>query len=246
MERQEEVKRKQELAKEAEELSVQQRYDRLQKLLGKSKFYTDFLLNKMKGHEAAMELKKQTNEARAKRRAGRNKEQEEVVEKPSAKRGRRSKADGEPAGKKMKTDVVEDQEDVKKNRLEKDRKFEGREIPSNQPLLLTGGIMRDYQLEGYEWMSTLWENGINGILADEMGLGKTIQTVALFCHMYEMGVSGPFLVVAPLSTVPNWVNEFKRFAPKVPCILYHGNLQERMMRRDRLSEVTTCEEMDGK
>ena len=64
-------------------------------------------------------------------------------------------------------------------------------------------------------MSTLWENGINGILADEMGLGKTIQTVALFCHMYEMGVPGPFMVVAPLSTVPNWVNEFKRFAPKV-------------------------------
>ena len=85
------------------------------------------------------------------------------------------------------------QKDLKKNRLEKDRKFEGRGIPSNQPLLLTGGIMRDYQLESYEWMSTLWEDGINGILADEMGLGKTIQTVALFCDMYEMGVSGPLL-----------------------------------------------------
>ena len=82
--------------------------------------------------------------------------------------------------------------------------------------------MRSYQLEGYEWMATLWENGINGILADEMGLGKTIQTVALFCHLYEMGVTGPFLVVAPLSTVPNWVNEFKRFAPTVPVVLYHG------------------------
>merc|ERR1711915_532375 len=42
---------------------------RLQKLLGKSKFYTDFLLKKMQGHEAAMELKKQTNEVRAKKRA---------------------------------------------------------------------------------------------------------------------------------------------------------------------------------
>jgi len=262
MERQEEVKRKQLVAKEAEELNKQQRYERLQKLLGKSKFYTDFLLNKMKGHEAAMELKKQTNEARAKKRAekesaaagvekrrtGRNKDQEEeeVVQK-SSKRGRKSRAEEEPSSKKRKTeDVVEDQDDVKKNRNEKNRQFEGKDIPNNQPLLLTGGIMRNYQLEGYEWMSTLWENGINGILADEMGLGKTIQTVALFCHMYEMGVSGPFLVVAPLSTVPNWVNEFKRFAPKVPCILYHGNLQERMLLRDRLSEVTTCEEMDGK
>ena len=262
MERQEEIKRKQLLAKEAEELSITQRYERLQKLLGKSKFYTDFLLNKMKGHEAAMELKKQTNEARAKKRAekeaaatsvekrrtGRNKEQdEEVTQKQPAKRGRKSKADEEPPSKKKKSEeVVEDQEEVLKSRNEKNRQFEGKDIPNNQPLLLTGGIMRDYQLEGYEWMSTLWENGINGILADEMGLGKTIQTVALFCHMYEMGVSGPFLVVAPLSTVPNWVNEFKRFAPKVPCILYHGNMQERLLLREKLSDVTTCEEMDGK
>ena len=46
--------------------------------------------------------------------------------------------------------------------------------------------LNSVQLEGYEWMSTLWENGINGILADEMGLGKTIQTVALFCHMWGL------------------------------------------------------------
>ena len=112
--------------------------------------------------------------------------------------------------------------------------------------LLSGGIMRNYQLDGYEWMSTLWENGINGILADEMGLGKTIQTVALFCHMYEMGVPGPFMVVAPLSTVPNWVNEFKRFAPKVPCLLYHGNQAERAVLRENLDDRTKCDELDGK
>ena len=58
-------------------------------------------------------------------------------------------------------------------------------------------------------MATLYENGINGILADEMGLGKTIQTIALFCHLIEMGVPGPFIVVAPLSTISNWVREFK-------------------------------------
>ena len=72
------------------------------------------------------------------------------------------------------------------------------------------GVMRNYQLDGYEWLAKLYENGINGILADEMGLGKTIQCIALFCHLYEMGVPGPYLVVAPLSTIPNWVNEFRR------------------------------------
>lgn len=61
----------------------------------------------------------------------------------------------------------------------------------------------------------LWENGINGILADEMGLGKTIQCIAHIAMMIEKKVLGPFLVVAPLSTLPNWISEFKRFTPEV-------------------------------
>lgn len=61
----------------------------------------------------------------------------------------------------------------------------------------------------------LYENGVNGILGDEMGLGKTIQSIALLCHLIDRGVQGPFLVVAPLSTLPNWMSEFERFAPKV-------------------------------
>lgn len=64
-------------------------------------------------------------------------------------------------------------------------------------------------------LQMLWENGINGILADEMGLGKTIQCIAHIAMMLEKKVMGPFLVVAPLSTVPNWISEFKRFTPEV-------------------------------
>jgi ATP-dependent DNA helicase len=48
-----------------------------------------------------------------------------------------------------------------------------------------------------------------------MGLGKTLQVIALICHLIEMNVTGPFLVVAPLSTLPNWLLEFERFAPQV-------------------------------
>ena len=70
--------------------------------------------------------------------------------------------------------------------------------------------------------------------------------MALFCHLYEMGVPGPFLVVAPLSTVPNWVNEFKRFSPTIPVVLYHGNQQERFLLRQKLQEEKTSEELDGK
>jgi ATP-dependent DNA helicase len=47
-----------------------------------------------------------------------------------------------------------------------------RVISARQPKLVTGGVLRDYQLAGVEWMVSLYENGLNGILADEMGLGK--------------------------------------------------------------------------
>jgi len=113
-------------------------------------------------------------------------------------------------------------------------------------LLLSGGIMRDYQLKGYSWMATLYENGINGILADEMGLGKTIQTIALFAHLVEMGVPGPFLVIAPLSTIANWKREFNKFAPLLPVVLYHGNAKEReALRNNHIKEVHQLDEDAG-
>ena len=42
---------------------------------------------------------------------------------------------------------------------------------TEQPTTIGFGKMRDYQLEGLNWMVRLQENGVNGILADEMGLG---------------------------------------------------------------------------
>uniref|UniRef100_A0A3B3Y4F4 Proliferation-associated SNF2-like protein n=1 Tax=Poecilia mexicana TaxID=48701 RepID=A0A3B3Y4F4_9TELE len=114
-----------------------------------------------------------------------------------------------------------------KHLLDPDRKVNGQPVPVQQPQLFTGGVMRWYQIEGVEWLRMLWENGINGILADEMGLGKTIQCIAHIAMMVEKKVMGPFLVVAPLSTVPNWISEFKRFAPEISVMLYHGTPPER-------------------
>jgi len=43
------------------------------------------------------------------------------------------------------------------------------------------------------------------ILADEMGLGKTIQTIAFLNHLVNFeNYRGPFLVIAPLSTLGHW------------------------------------------
>lgn len=104
-----------------------------------------------------------------------------------------------------------------------------------QPKLISGGKMRDYQLEGLTWLSCLYETGLNGILADEMGLGKTVQLISFLAFLREHGTNGPFLILGPLSTVTNWVNEFKRWAPKIPVVMYHGNPQTRtQIRRQQL------------
>eukprot|EP00899_Mesostigma_viride_P018681 jgi/Mesvir1/26814/Mv20575-RA.3 len=80
-------------------------------------------------------------------------------------------------------------------------------------------------------MISLWQNGLNGILADDMGLGKTLQTISFLSHLISKGVSGPFLIVSPLSTLSSWVSEFGRWAPKVKALLFHGNKEERMQLR---------------
>ncbi|CAK1361083.1 Lymphoid-specific helicase [Cercospora beticola] len=106
---------------------------------------------------------------------------------------------------------------------------------AKQPELVTGGLMRTYQLEGLDWLTSLYENGLNGILADEMGLGKTIQTISFLAFLREKGVNGPFLIAAPLSTTSNWVAEFKKWTPSIPVVLYHGSKQEREeIRRKKL------------
>jgi ATP-dependent DNA helicase len=47
--------------------------------------------------------------------------------------------------------------------------------------------MKSYQVAGLEWLTSLYENGLNGILADEMGLGKTLQTISFLAHLREQG-----------------------------------------------------------
>ncbi|CAK7898144.1 uncharacterized ATP-dependent helicase Irc5p [[Candida] anglica] len=110
----------------------------------------------------------------------------------------------------------------------KQKKTRGKVVEENrQPKLLTGATMRDYQLDGLDFLVSLYENGLNGILADEMGLGKTIQCISFISFLMEQGITGPFLVVAPLSTVGNWSNEFRKFAPKIKVLEYIGSKDTR-------------------
>ena len=87
-----------------------------------------------------------------------------------AKKGH-ARAGGAAAERKRKTEQEEDAE------LLRDEKRGGQAetIFRDSPAFIKGGVMRDYQVQGLNWLVSLHENGISGILADEMGLGKTLQ-----------------------------------------------------------------------
>ncbi|KAI9364212.1 SNF2 family N-terminal domain-containing protein [Pilaira anomala] len=81
-------------------------------------------------------------------------------------------------------------------------------------------------------MYWLWCRNKNGILADEMGLGKTIQTISFLNVLYNTcNTYGPFLVVVPLSTSDNWMQEFKQWASQLNVLCYLGNPQARKVIR---------------
>ncbi len=85
------------------------------------------------------------------------------------------------------------------------------------------GIMRPYQIAGYEWLCFLREFNFGGCLADDMGLGKTIQTLALLLNEKRCNKKMlPSIVVAPTSVLFNWEREIKRFTPELLTCLYYG------------------------
>lgn len=105
-----------------------------------------------------------------------------------------------------------------------------REYPMPASLRAT---LRPYQVEGYRWLTFLYEHRMGGILADDMGLGKTVQALALLAHAMEehraaseraaeRGESvepfAPFLVVAPTSVISNWAAEAERFLPEAKVV----------------------------
>uniref|UniRef100_A0A8C5AKB5 SWI/SNF related BAF chromatin remodeling complex subunit ATPase 2 n=1 Tax=Gadus morhua TaxID=8049 RepID=A0A8C5AKB5_GADMO len=93
-----------------------------------------------------------------------------------------------------------------------------------QSTLLVNGSLKHYQVQGLEWMVSLYNNNLNGILADEMGLGKTIQTIALITYLMEhKRLNGPYLIIVPLSTLSNWVYELDKWSPSVVKISYKGS-----------------------
>uniref|UniRef100_A0A803Y708 DNA helicase n=1 Tax=Meleagris gallopavo TaxID=9103 RepID=A0A803Y708_MELGA len=92
--------------------------------------------------------------------------------------------------------------------------------------------LRDYQLNGLNWLAHSWCKGNSCILADEMGLGKTIQTISFLNYLFhEHQLYGPFLLVVPLSTLTSWQREIQTWAPQMNAVVYLGDITSRNMIR---------------
>ena len=120
-----------------------------------------------------------------------------------------------------------------------DEEFQAEDFVTESPRFIQGGKLRDYQIQGLNWLISLHENKLSGILADEMGLGKTLQTIAFLGYLrYVKGIDGPFLVIVPKSTLNNWKREFNKWTPEVNAVVLHGDKDTRAeMLRDVVMEA---------
>jgi len=96
----------------------------------------------------------------------------------------------------------------------------GNELPDNLKHsfyeisnLQTGISLKEHQKEGISWLQSLFkENFTGGLLADDMGLGKTLQLLYFIeWHSQNCNDNKPYLIVAPVSLLENWENEYQKF-----------------------------------
>ena len=89
-------------------------------------------------------------------------------------------------------------------------------------------ILREYQVDGYQWLRLMEHYGFGGILADDMGLGKTLQMIV---YLESVKSQGTHMVVTPASLLLNWQDEIEKFAAhmKVLCIYGQRPVREKLI-----------------
>lgn len=94
---------------------------------------------------------------------------------------------------------------------------------------LSGGLeLKKHQMVGVAWLQTLIKDKQpGGLLADDMGLGKTLQLLYFIewhCQSYDD--NKPYLIVAPVSLLENWENEYQKFfnPQNLPLCKLYGNV----------------------
>jgi len=127
-----------------------------------------------------------------------------------------------------KSEKEEDAELMREEEDEDENDFDEEDFVTESPSFVKSGTLRDYQIQGLNWLISLHEHKLSGILADEMGLGKTLQTISFLGYLrYVKKIDGPFLVIVPKSTLDNWRREFNKWTPEVNVLILHGDKEKR-------------------
>ena len=104
----------------------------------------------------------------------------------------------------------------------------------------SGLFIRPYQLAGLNFLVGSWYAQRSAILADEMGLGKTLQASVFLDYLWTaQKIRGPFLVVAPLSTIPHWEREIGEWTSLRAITFYESKARRRLMKQYEFYYPTT-------
>jgi len=113
---------------------------------------------------------------------------------------------------------------------------EARTLDSQLPSTLQAEL-RDYQQEGFQWLTRLAHWGAGACLADDMGLGKTVQALALILTRCKQGAT---LILAPTSVCSNWETEAFRFAPTLNVKRFGDGDRQKMLDEAGAFDLIIC------
>ncbi|BAY29581.1 SNF2-related protein [Nostoc carneum NIES-2107] len=114
-----------------------------------------------------------------------------------------------------------------------------KEVQSLQPQLPSTfqAELRDYQMEGFNWLARLAHWGVGACLADQMGLGKTVQALAVILMRAH---EGPTLIVAPTSVCMNWLSEAQKFAPTLNIVQFSVSDRQQLLDNLQPFDMLVC------
>ena len=95
-------------------------------------------------------------------------------------------------------------------------------------------LLRDYQVEGVEWLLQSRVQQQPCVLNDESGLGKSVQALAYIRMVHELRLRlphEPVLVLMSSYLLNHWQNQADRWLGDLNTIVYHGREKDREITR---------------
>jgi superfamily II DNA or RNA helicase len=136
-------------------------------------------------------------------------------------------------------EFVDEAGDLKADKHWREQVRRLREMEELQPVVPSTlqAELRDYQIDGFNWLARLAHWGVGACLADDMGLGKTLQSLALILTRASQGAT---LILAPTSVCLNWISETERFAPTLNILQFGSGNRQTLLDQLQPFDILVC------